>query len=174
LVIFGYIYRNLAQLRHNLAPIFGLGASGVFLVFFSGEVSDNGKPVPPPSRCLAAGRAIVAVKPRPCRSHPCHFSKISAIARLDRLRGLSHRTTSVPCAQYPIFRWGCQWLFCVSVGNEEEFNAKARRLKEDLPSTVFAAEIFAKPILPAGAMTANSNAEWVGSDADFGSCERTA
>src|ERR1700677_3142752 len=87
LVIFGYIYRNLVQLRLILAPIFGLGGSCAFLVFFSGEVSDNGKPVPPPSRCLAAGRAIVAVKPRPCRSHPCHFSKISAIARLDRLRG---------------------------------------------------------------------------------------
>jgi hypothetical protein len=54
LVIFGYIYRNLAQLRLKLAPVFGLGAACAFLVFFCGEVSDKGKAVPPPSRWLAA------------------------------------------------------------------------------------------------------------------------
>jgi len=46
LVIFGYIYRNLVQLRLILAPIFGLGVSGAFLVFFFGEVSDKGKRIP--------------------------------------------------------------------------------------------------------------------------------
>jgi hypothetical protein len=60
LVIFGYIYLNLVQLGLALAPIFGLGASCAFLEFFFGEVSDKGKPVPPPSRWLPAGRAIGA------------------------------------------------------------------------------------------------------------------
>jgi hypothetical protein len=63
LVIFGAIYRNLVQLRLNLAPVFGLGANGAFLVFFFVEVSNKGKPVPPPSRWLAAGRAIGAASP---------------------------------------------------------------------------------------------------------------
>jgi len=36
-----------------LAPVFGLGGACAFLVFFFGEVSDKGKPVPPPSGCLA-------------------------------------------------------------------------------------------------------------------------
>jgi hypothetical protein len=34
LVIFGYIYRNLVKLRLNLAPRFGLGASGAFFGVF--------------------------------------------------------------------------------------------------------------------------------------------
>jgi hypothetical protein len=34
-----YIYLNLVKLRLKVAPIFGLGASGAFLVFFFGEVS---------------------------------------------------------------------------------------------------------------------------------------
>jgi hypothetical protein len=53
LVIFTYIYRNLVQLRLSLASVFGLGASGAFLVFFFGEVRDKDKPVRPPSRWLA-------------------------------------------------------------------------------------------------------------------------
>jgi len=52
LVIIGYIYLYLVQLRLNgnvplnLAPVFELGASCAFLVFFFGEVSDKSKPVP--------------------------------------------------------------------------------------------------------------------------------
>ena len=54
MVIFGYIYLNLVKLRLKLAPVFGLGAAGAFLVFFFGEVSDKGKRVLPPSAWLAA------------------------------------------------------------------------------------------------------------------------
>jgi len=72
LVIFTAIWRNSgSSWRRYLdwAPL------ALFLVFFFVEVSDKGKPVPPPSRWLAAGRAIVAVNP----------------ARIDRTRVISRK-----------------------------------------------------------------------------------
>jgi hypothetical protein len=51
--VFSHSLLYLVKLRLQLLPVFRLGGSCAFLVFFFGEVSDKGKPLPPPSSCLA-------------------------------------------------------------------------------------------------------------------------
>ena len=84
MVIFTAIWCNSGS---TCAGLWGLGACCAFLVFFFVEVSDKGKPSSS-AQPLAGGRAGKrGVKPRTCRSHPCHFPKISTIDWLPAARG---------------------------------------------------------------------------------------